>query len=188
MVAAVAHQSQTDNKASIQINKYIYQEIEDIYRICFSRWLSIRKCQLSKMGRVQWWYMLMTGNVHKCSWALIRGQCSYICIYICLKDLFDIVYFKHQMPHPFCPLSSADNLKSFWQVDIICEHPRLSGRYDKVVIFLHGVGGCGPEWARFWRKILPLGTKLILPTAPRAQVTLLGGREVNSWWGISQQD
>ena len=85
---AVAHQSLTDNKASIQINKYIYQDIEDIYRICFSRWLSIRKCQLSEMRKVQWWFMLMTGNVHKCekiSKTRPPGRSSSILVYLWYK-------------------------------------------------------------------------------------------------------
>ena len=53
--------------------------------------------------------------------------------------------------------------------------------YDKVLLFLHGVGGTGREWVNFWKKILPSKTKLILPTAPTANVTLYGGARLNSW-------
>ena len=53
--------------------------------------------------------------------------------------------------------------------------------YDKVLLFLHGVGGSGSEWVKFWKKILPNKTKLILPTAPKANVTMYGGIRLNSW-------
>ena len=53
--------------------------------------------------------------------------------------------------------------------------------YERVLIFLHGVGGCGEEWTRFWKKIVPSNTKLVLPTAPLSPVTLYFGKEMNSW-------
>ena len=53
--------------------------------------------------------------------------------------------------------------------------------YDKVLIFLHGVGGSGSEWIRFLQKIVPANTKVILPTAPTSPVTLYGGIVMNSW-------
>ena len=53
--------------------------------------------------------------------------------------------------------------------------------YDKVLIFLHGVGGCGDEWSRFLKSIVPNNTKILLPTASRASVTMFQGKEMNSW-------
>ena len=34
---------------------------------------------------------------------------------------------------------------------------------------------------RFWEKVAPRGTKLVLPTAPRQPVTLYCGRVMTSW-------
>ena len=56
--------------------------------------------------------------------------------------------------------------------------------YQHVVIFLHGVGGSGSEWARFLQKVVPPNTKLILPNAPRASVDLFLGREMSSWYNM----
>ena len=57
-------------------------------------------------------------------------------------------------------------------------------RHQQLVIFLHGVGGSGSEWKRFLQKILPSGTKLILPSAPTAPVDLFLGREMSSWFNM----
>ena len=51
-----------------------------------------------------------------------------------------------------------------------------------VVIFLHGVGGCGEEWKDRLAGILPTGTRIHTPTAPTAQVTLFGNKHCNSWY------
>ena len=56
--------------------------------------------------------------------------------------------------------------------------------YQHVVIFLHGVGGSGSEWARFLHKVVPPRTKLILPSAPKAPVDLFQGREMSSWYNM----
>ena len=56
--------------------------------------------------------------------------------------------------------------------------------YQHVLIFLHGVGGSGSEWARFLRKVVPPNTKLILPSAPKATVDLFPGREMSSWYNM----
>ena len=56
--------------------------------------------------------------------------------------------------------------------------------YQHVVIFLHGVGGSGPEWSRFLQKVVPPNTKLILPSAPTAPVDLFLGREMSSWYNM----
>ena len=56
--------------------------------------------------------------------------------------------------------------------------------YQHVVIFLHGVGGSGSEWARFLQKVVPPNTKLILPSAPKASVDLFLGREMSSWYNM----
>lgn len=56
--------------------------------------------------------------------------------------------------------------------------------YKHVVIFLHGVGGSGSEWARFLQKVVPPRTKLILPSAPKAPVDLFLGREMTSWYNM----
>jgi len=64
------------------------------------------------------------------------------------------------------------------------EESVTENKYDKVLIFLHGVGGSGQEWPRFWQKIIPKNTKLILPTAPRASVALYGGVEMTSWYNM----
>ena len=51
-----------------------------------------------------------------------------------------------------------------------------------VVIFLHGVGGCGGEWRDRLAGILPPGTRIHTPTAPTAPVTLFGNKDCNSWY------
>ena len=56
--------------------------------------------------------------------------------------------------------------------------------YQHVLIFLHGVGGSGSEWARFLQKVVPPNTKLILPSAPKASVDLFAGREMSSWYNM----
>ena len=52
-----------------------------------------------------------------------------------------------------------------------------------VVIFLHGVGGCGGEWRERLAGLLPPGTRICTPTAPTAPVTLFGNKQCNSWYG-----
>ena len=37
------------------------------------------------------------------------------------------------------------------------------------------------DTVRFWEKVAPRGTKLVLPTAPRQPVTLYCGRVMTSW-------
>ena len=37
------------------------------------------------------------------------------------------------------------------------------------------------QTVRFWEKVAPRGTKLVLPTAPRQPVTLYCGRVMTSW-------
>ena len=56
--------------------------------------------------------------------------------------------------------------------------------YQHVLIFLHGVGGSGSEWARFLKKVVPPKTKLILPSAPLATVDLFPGRQMSSWFNM----
>jgi predicted esterase len=51
----------------------------------------------------------------------------------------------------------------------------------KVLIFLHGVGGSGNDFTNFLEKIVPSSTRLILPTAPKAAVSMFGLMEMNSW-------
>ena len=50
-----------------------------------------------------------------------------------------------------------------------------------VLIFLHGVGGSGDDFTHFLQKIVPSSTRLILPTAPKAAVSMFGLLEINSW-------
>ena len=50
-----------------------------------------------------------------------------------------------------------------------------------VVLFLHGVGGCGGEWRDRLAWILPPGTRIHTPTEPTAPVTLFGNKHCNSW-------
>ena len=78
-----------------------------------------------------------------------------------------------------CPRMSdiSQNQNKYVRTLELCQHEN----YERVLIFLHGVGGCGEEWARFWKKIIPSNTKLVLPTAPSSPVTLYFGKEMNSW-------
>jgi predicted esterase len=50
-----------------------------------------------------------------------------------------------------------------------------------VLIFLHGVGGSGDDFNHYLQKIVPSSTRLILPTAPKAAVSMFGLMEMNSW-------
>ena len=54
-----------------------------------------------------------------------------------------------------------------------------------VLIFLHGVGGSGDDFTNFLQKIVPSSTRLILPTAPKAAVSMFGLMEMNSWYGFA---
>ena len=53
-----------------------------------------------------------------------------------------------------------------------------------MLIFLHGVGGCGAEWEAWLRATLPPSTRLLLPTAATAAVAMYGGTEMNSWFNM----
>ena len=47
------------------------------------------------------------------------------------------------------------------------------GDVGRVIIFLHGVGGTGEDWSEFLESVAPPNTKLVLPTAPFANVKML---------------
>ena len=46
------------------------------------------------------------------------------------------------------------------------------GDGGRVIIFLHGVGGTGEDWSEFLESVFPPTTKLVLPTAPLANVKI----------------
>ena len=61
------------------------------------------------------------------------------------------------------------------------QHILSPGDVGRVIIFLHGVGGTGEDWSEFLESVVPPTTKLVLPTAPLANVKMLKDRKMNSW-------
>lgn len=62
---------------------------------------------------------------------------------------------------------------------------------DSVVIWLHGLGSCGQEFARVVPDLgLPpdLPIRFIFPSAPTAPVTIHGGTAIPSWYDIKTTD
>lgn len=57
----------------------------------------------------------------------------------------------------------------------------MNGKYSRVVIFLHGLGGHGSGWAAVMRSLATDDTKYILPTAEERLVTLNGGKGMPAW-------
>ena len=55
------------------------------------------------------------------------------------------------------------------------------GDGGRVIIFLHGVGGKGEDWSEFLESVAPPDTKLVLPTAPLANVKMMKDRKMKSW-------
>ena len=61
-------------------------------------------------------------------------------------------------------------------------HIPAPGDGERVIIFLlHGVGGRGEDWSEFLESVAPPNTKLVLPTAPLANVKMMKDRKMNSW-------
>ena len=59
-----------------------------------------------------------------------------------------------------------------------------TGEGGRVIIFLHGVGGTGEDWSEFLESVSPPNTKLVLPTAPLANVKMMKDRKMNSWYEL----
>ena len=63
----------------------------------------------------------------------------------------------------------------------MAEDDTKHGDGERVLIFLHGVGGTGEDWSEFLHSVVPPKTKLVLPTAPYARVKMFQDRKMNSW-------
>ena len=59
-----------------------------------------------------------------------------------------------------------------------------SGRYSKVVVWLHGLGDTADGWAGFMPSLDLTDTKFVLPTAPTRPITLNGGMHMTGWADI----
>ena len=63
-----------------------------------------------------------------------------------------------------------------------------STTHTATIIFFHGLGDTGHNWARYLTEIKPCYIKLVCPTAPTMPVTLISGLIMHSWFDIKGHD
>ena len=64
--------------------------------------------------------------------------------------------------------------------------PKASTRHQSTLIWLHELGASGEIFKDLFleKRLVPLGCKVVLPTAPKRRVNAMGGRMENSWFDI----